>query len=207
MLYLLDGESQFLHTAVSADFLIRNGEIPEMIVVGINSTIRVRDFTQTDWAEAWVGGGGAKNFKKFLSSELIPEINKSFRTNEFRVLSGHSAGGQFALYCLTDEPLLFRAYMALSPSLDWDHNLPQRSLEASFEKTPSLNSFLYVARSDDFGRPLEDLRPFGRNTEDEIPERLPLVQPAVPGRDAFRNDASCADRRASPTVRGLPSSQ
>lgn len=156
VLYVLDGQTQFLHTAVSTEFLARNGEIPEMIVVGIDSTVRVRDFTQTDWPEMWIGGGGAKNFKKFLSSELIPEIDKSFRTNGFRALSGHSAGGQFVLYCLTDEPSLFKAYMALAPSLDWDNNLPQRSLEASFEKTSGLKNFLYVARSDDFGRPLED---------------------------------------------------
>ncbi len=156
VLYVLDGESQFLHTAVSADFLAANGEIPEMIVVGINSTVRIRDFTQTDWAEAWVGGGGAANFRKFLLTELIPKIERSYRADGFRVLSGHSAGGQFALYCLTSEPSLFRGYMALSPSLDWDHNLPQRSLEASFKKTVSLNNFLYVARSDDLGRPLAD---------------------------------------------------
>jgi tetratricopeptide (TPR) repeat protein len=72
------------------------------------------------------------------------------------VLSGHSAGGQFALYCLTSEPSLFKAYIALSPSLDWDDNLPQRSLEKSFESTRSLPTFLYVARSDDSGRALAD---------------------------------------------------
>ncbi|MCX7041104.1 MAG: alpha/beta hydrolase-fold protein, partial [Gammaproteobacteria bacterium] len=49
VLYVLDGESSFLHTAVSTDFLAVNGEIPEMIVVGIDSTVRVRDFTQSDW--------------------------------------------------------------------------------------------------------------------------------------------------------------
>ncbi len=170
VLFLLDGESQFLHTAVSADFLMKNGEIPDLIVVGIDSTIRIRDFTQTDWAEAWVGGGGAANFRKFLSSELIPMIEKNYRTDGFRILSGHSAGGQFALYCLTSEPDLFRAYMALSPSLDWDHNLPQRSLEASFEKTSSLSNFLYVARSDDLGRALEDYNRLVKTLETKSPK-------------------------------------
>lgn len=156
VLYVLDGETHFLHTAGSVGYLAAQGEIPEMIVVAIDSTVRVRDFTQTDWPSAWVGGGGADNFKRFLSTEFLPSIDGAYRTNGFRALSGHSAGGQFALFCLTSEPSLFQAYFALSPSLDWDNNLPQRSLEKAFKLTRNLKSFLYVARSDDSGRALAD---------------------------------------------------
>ena len=102
VLYVLDGESEFLHTAASVDYLAAHGEIPELVVVGLDSTVRVRDFSPTDWPEAWVGGGGAGNFKRFLSTELIPTIERTYRTDGFRVLSGPSAGGLFALYCLTD---------------------------------------------------------------------------------------------------------
>lgn len=156
VLYVLDGKTHFVHSAGSVSFLASQGEIPELIVVAVASTVRVRDFTQTDWPSHWIGGGGAENFKRFLSKELIPEVDLNYRTDGFRILSGHSAGGQFALYCLTSEPTLFQAYFALSPSLDWDDNLPQRSLEKSFESTHSLPAFLYVARSDDSGRPLAD---------------------------------------------------
>ena len=124
VLYVLDGRTHFVHTAASTDFLAAEGEIPETIVVAIASTVRVRDFTQTDWKEAWVGGGGAANFKRFLSTELIPAVEKAYRTDGFRTLSGHSAGGQFVLYTLTSEPALFHAYVALSPSLDWDQPAP-----------------------------------------------------------------------------------
>ena len=156
VLYLLDGREQFVHTAASVDYLATYGEIPEMIVVGVDSTVRVRDCTQSDWSIHWIGGGGASNFKRFLTTELIPKVEQTYRANGFRVLSGHSAGGQFALYCLTSEPSVFHAYIALSPSLDWDDNLPQRSLEKAFEGEHELKAFLYVARSDDFGRPLAD---------------------------------------------------
>ncbi len=155
VLYLLDGEHNFLHTVGSVSFLSSQGEIPELIIIAITSTVRIRDFTQTDWSTMWIGGGGAKNFKSFLSEELIPKIEEDYRTNNFRILFGHSASGQFALYTLTSEPTLFNAYFAISPSLDWDNELPQRSLEESFKTTDSLKTFLYFAYSDDFAEALD----------------------------------------------------
>lgn len=156
VLYVLDGETHFGHTGASVDFLARQGEIPEMIVVALDSTVRIRDFTQTDWPAAWIGGGGAGKFLRFLSSELIPDVERRYRTDGFRILSGHSAGGQFALYALTAEPSLFRAYFAFSPSLDWDGKLPQRSLEKFLGTTARVHAFLYLARSDDAGQALAD---------------------------------------------------
>ena len=48
VLYVLDGESEFLHTAVSVGYLAAHGEIPELVVVGLDSTVSVRDFSPTD---------------------------------------------------------------------------------------------------------------------------------------------------------------
>lgn len=180
VLYVLDGESNFLHTASSVSFLAAHGEIPEMIVVGVDSTVRIRDFTQTDWPSVWIGGGGADNFKRFLSAELLPSINRTYRTDGFRVLSGHSASGQFVLHCLASEPSLFQAYVALSPSLDWDGNLPQRSLEKSFRKTTRLGAFLYVARSDDFGRALADYQRLVRTLRTTSPRGFRWRSKAFP---------------------------
>ena len=172
VLYVLDGQTHFFHSAGSVGYLAAQGEIPEMIVVALTSTVRIRDFTQTDWASHWIGGGGAENFKRFLSSELIPEIDRNYRTDGFRVLSGHSAGGQFVLYCLTAEPSLFRGYIALSPSLDWDNNLPRRSLEKSFVAASGLNAFLYVARSDDAGQALADYEQLVETLKSKSPKGL-----------------------------------
>jgi predicted alpha/beta superfamily hydrolase len=156
VLYLLDGQTHFTHVVGSASYLMAQGEIPPLIVVGLDSTVRVRDFTPTDWPQAWIGGGGAAQFRAFLARELIPEVEKSLRTDGFRIVAGHSASGQFALYCLESEPALFQAYLALSPSLDWDNNLPARGLAQAFDKKPAVQAFAFVARSDDSGRPLEE---------------------------------------------------
>jgi uncharacterized protein len=192
VLYVLDGDSHFFHTAGAVDFLSGQGEIPEMIVVAIASTVRVRDFTPTDWSSHWIGGGGADKFRAFLAKELIPEIDRTYRTQDFRVLFGHSAGGQFALYCLTSDPTLFQAYFALSPSLDWDDRLPLRSLKSFFSSTQSLKTtFVYVGRGDDYaggealadfnklveilGKAPQGVRSQVRSFPDETHTTLPLL--------------------------------
>lgn len=180
VIYVLDGESNYLHTVSSTSFLSSKGEIPELIIVAITSTVRIRDYTQTDWSSHWIGGGGAKNFKSFLSGELIPNIEKEYRTNGYRIISGHSAAGQFVLYTLTSEPTLFNAYFAISPSLDWDNNLPQRSLEESLIKTDSLRSFLYVARSDDAGQVLADYMILVETLESKSPKGFRWISKAFP---------------------------
>lgn len=188
-LYVLDGRAHFLHTAGSVDLLSGSGEIPEMIVVAIASTVRVRDFTQSDWPEAWIGGGGAGRFRQFLSAELIPHIDAQYRTNGFRVLTGHSASAQFALHDLAASSETFRGYIALAPDLSWDRRLPARELESSFRTWKKSRTYLYFAYADDFGPALANdqhletvlkrapagLRWQARSHPDETHASVPLV--------------------------------
>lgn len=155
VLYLLDAQTNAGHTVASLGFLMQQGEIPELLIVAIDSTIRVRDFTQTDWPEAWVGGGGADRFADFLQHELMPRVEADYRTQPFRILSGHSASGQFALHMLATRPALFDAVLAMAPSLDWDHGLPARELEAALARPgrPSPR-FVYFAYGDDLEQAL-----------------------------------------------------
>src|SRR5688572_19027745 len=45
VLYLLDGETNFMHTIGTVQFLADRGMIPQMIVVGIRNVDRGRDYT------------------------------------------------------------------------------------------------------------------------------------------------------------------
>lgn len=172
-LYLLDGATQFEHVAATVRFLAQRGEIPESIVVALDSGKRVRDFTQTDWPQMWVGGGGAHRFKRFLAEELIPRIERDYRADGYRILSGHSAGGQFVLHTLATAPGLFRAHIALAPSLDWDDRLPNRELaRALVDGAARDRSFLYVARADDFDEPLAWYEELVRTLGDRAPPWL-----------------------------------
>lgn len=103
VLYLLDGDAHIAHTSATADFLARNGRMSELIVVGIPNTDRTRDLSPTKVSTPGATGapqfptsGGGDNFLKFLETELIPEIDKTYRTHPYRILAGHSLGGLFA---------------------------------------------------------------------------------------------------------------
>jgi len=47
VLYLTDGDPNLLHTRGTIDFLVRPGQMPDVILVGIRNTDRTRDLTPT----------------------------------------------------------------------------------------------------------------------------------------------------------------
>lgn len=129
VIYVLDAESHFALASSAVDFLAANNRIPEMIVVSIPNTHRVRDLTpaSSDPDEKTGHGqsqdritGGAGNFLKFLADELTPWIDSRLRTENFRILAGHSLGGLFSWYTLLNRPAAFQAHITISPSLHWD---------------------------------------------------------------------------------------
>jgi predicted alpha/beta superfamily hydrolase len=126
VILLLDGESNIQHVSATADFLANNGRAMKMLVVGIENTDRQRDLTppitnaRTDnRPEGKIGG--ADRFLSFIAEELLPRIDRTYRTRPTRILIGHSFGGLFASYVLLKQPELFKAYIMASPSLWWDN--------------------------------------------------------------------------------------
>jgi predicted alpha/beta superfamily hydrolase len=124
VIYVLDGSSQDVHTAASAELMARIGASPETIVVGIPNVDgkgRQRDYTppgmRQDIDDADGPQGRADRFLAFLRSELIPHVEREFRANGERTLAGNSRGGLFAVYALTASDGLFEHYIANSPAL------------------------------------------------------------------------------------------
>lgn len=150
VLYLTDGPGHFLHTTGTVQFLARTGRIPQMIVVGIANTDRTRDLTPTSLAAENSSGrifptsGGADRFLEFFRKELIPHIESSYRTEPYRVFSGHSLGGLFAVHAFLTHTDLFDAYLAVSPSLWWDDEICKRRAKNFFGDTSKLQKSLYL---------------------------------------------------------------
>jgi hypothetical protein len=122
VLYLLDGGTHLPHASGAADYLSIRGIIPDIIVVAIHNIDRSRDFSPVH-VDNIPTSGGAEKFLGFLSKELIPHLDESYRTAGFNILLGHSFGGTFIGYTLLAEPDLFDAYLAVSPYLMYADNL------------------------------------------------------------------------------------
>lgn len=142
VLYKLDGHLGFKYTTGIIDHFQHFGRMPQMILIGILNTDRNRDFTPTKYNIPT--GGGADNFLKFMKDELIPFIDKNYRTQPYRILSGHSLCGMFAIYALLVQPNLFSAYIATSPSLWWDGRTVLKKAEGIFDKQSNLKKFLFI---------------------------------------------------------------
>ncbi|WP_228853404.1 alpha/beta hydrolase-fold protein [Aegicerativicinus sediminis] len=140
VIYLLDGRTHFLHTSGITDFLAGGSRMPAAIVVAIENTNRTRDLTpeqtiiDNDESNVIQGSGGADNFLKFIETELMPEINKTYSPAPYNILIGHSFGGLFATYAFLNKPKLFQAYIALSPSLWFNDQNLSKNMKPFFDK-------------------------------------------------------------------------
>ena len=159
VLYMTDGDAHIRHTASSIEFLTGNGRISDLIVVGIPNTDRTRDLTPTKSTNKNAAGenqfptsGGADNFLKFIETELIPQIEKQYRIQPYRILAGHSLGGLFAIHSMITKPSLFNSYIAVSPSLQWENGEPLKRAEEFLKNQKQMRTTLYVSIGNETGR-------------------------------------------------------
>ncbi|MGH7581119.1 MAG: alpha/beta hydrolase-fold protein [Gemmatimonadales bacterium] len=114
VLYMHDGQNLFdpriANTGVDWGVdeavvrLAERGVIPPIIVVGVWSTPR-RGLEYSPWADA-------PDYARFLIEELMPRVNRSFRTRtgpEHTAVMGSSMGGLLSFYLVTRHPGVFGA--------------------------------------------------------------------------------------------------
>lgn len=147
VVYVLDGGGNYLHTVAALQFLADAGRIPDAIVVAIPNVDRGRDLTPN------VPGcgddcGHGDRFLTFLTKELIPWVDSHYHTAPFRVLTGHSRGGLYALNTLLNEPEAFNAYIAMSPALWWNGEIVLKGAEEKLKRLPP-RRFLYMTDGDE----------------------------------------------------------
>jgi predicted alpha/beta superfamily hydrolase len=67
--------------------------------------------------------GHAEDFKNFISSQVIPFIDATYRTKPEKTLIGHSFGGIFASWIALNHSAMFENYLIVSPILDFEDHL------------------------------------------------------------------------------------
>jgi hypothetical protein len=114
VLFLLQvNEEMVEEIAAIAQKLHSDSGTPEMIVVGINVE---------DKLERKQDNAVYDKYLSYLEKDLIPSIEKKYRSNGQRVLHGRSISGSFALYALLSKPALFSGYIAASKEWYEDNN-------------------------------------------------------------------------------------
>ncbi|MFZ2055591.1 MAG: alpha/beta hydrolase-fold protein [Candidatus Aminicenantales bacterium] len=157
VLYVLDAEYNFGCVAYIVRRLIRNGDIPKVLVVGVAYNTTDDDFYLKRERECTppsdVYGsrsGGVENCIRFFEKELIPYVDHHYRTiPRDRTIVGHSIGGFFGAYVLFKHPDLFTKYLIVSPSL-WYSNDVIFQYEKEFARThKTLNAAVFLSTGKD----------------------------------------------------------
>jgi tetratricopeptide (TPR) repeat protein len=89
-------------------------------------------------------GGGGDTFLDFIELELIPHINKTYRTHDFKIVTGSSIGGLLVLHSLQSRPHLFQAHMAYSPAVWWGDTSTAKKTKEFIANTKTLTNYLYM---------------------------------------------------------------
>jgi len=142
VLYVLDGWHFPLLAGLQNNNVYSERMRPVIIVnIGHGQNVnpmplRARDFTPTHTDQEPTSGGAAA-FLAFLENDIIPYIDRTYRTQPAdRGLLGHSYGGLFALYALEERPGLFQRIVAASPVAGYDHELLFKAARAKLAALP-----------------------------------------------------------------------
>ncbi|MFA5256961.1 MAG: alpha/beta hydrolase-fold protein [Opitutales bacterium] len=130
VVYVTDGYWNFVKMDSLGSNLWYDKAVPQYIVVGLGyadkslnpDAERRYELTPTEASNPGEPrSGGARKFLDSLKTEIIPYVEKNTRADpSFRVMAGTSLGGLFSLYCMYEEPGLFKGVIAASPAVSWD---------------------------------------------------------------------------------------
>ena len=153
VLYMPDGglAEDFLHVAGLVQVCVGNGTMRPFVLVGIENTERRRDLTGPTQNEEdrkiAPRVGGSATFRKFLREELMPDVEKRYRTTHESAIVGESLAGLFVIETFLLEPDLFNTYIAIDPSLWWDDQSLIEAAAGRLRPVTRLNKALWFASS------------------------------------------------------------
>ena len=173
VLIVLDPSQHFRHVAATTDLLARARAIPPMIVVGVHSTDRRRDLTPTE-VQGFPDSGGADTFLNFLVDELVPWLDRRYRTAPYRVVVGESWGGLFGVHALIQRPDAIQGCIALEPRLGWGDGAVASALELALAERETWRASLHLARSGEQRKSTSHVDAALALAERDLPERFEL---------------------------------
>ena len=141
VIYLTDGEWVVNLFPFIYEFARDEDYVPPAIIVALPNTYikganqRDRDFLPVNVPSPAISGGADK-FLAFMKDELIPYIDKTYRTSGINSIYGHSYGGVFVTYTLLTQPQLFVNYYATDPPLGWNNDFLIKKASEKLNQLP-----------------------------------------------------------------------
>lgn len=154
VLYMPDGGMQedFLHVAGLVQVSVGNNTMRPFLLVGIENTERRRDMTgpTTDEEDKKIAPrvGGSAAFRTFIRTELMPAIMARYRVTSETAIVGESLAGLFVAETFFLEPDLFDTYIAIDPSLYWNHESLVKDAAVRLQKYAGSGKTLWFTSSD-----------------------------------------------------------
>lgn len=163
VLVLLDGDYLFEPAVEVIKKLSSKGIIPEMIVVSIHNTNRNRDLSPSPYKTVFNGKkiediettGGGDNFLKFLSEELLPEIDELYSTIDLKILVGYNLGGLLAAHAFVQNNTPFKSFISVDPSLWWNNQEINKQIREKIDVNFSNSKSLYISSSNNSEAPTD----------------------------------------------------
>jgi hypothetical protein len=163
-----DYRAEFALAAATLDYMCAQGQLPQIILVGVDLPHDNFALVPQENAE---GTASADRHIGALADEIIPFVDRTFRTNGYRILYGGSNSGVFTVYALLSGKLPCQAYFASSPMLGWCPNLISDKAMGAFADSSRPGRYLFLVWSDD---------DFGHVTH-EMPKFVGLLEHSAPG--------------------------
>lgn len=155
VLYLLDGglQQDFHHISGLTQLGTVVGTTRDVILVGVASEDRRNElaFRAQDLSlvSDYPTHGEPGRFRRFLAEETIPFVESRFRTDGDRAVIGESLAGLFVVETFLRQPELFDRYVAVSPSLWWDHGAVSAEAPTLLAAHPAGERTLLLSMADE----------------------------------------------------------
>ena len=147
-LYILDAADRLKFEAYcqTIDNLVENEAMPPVIIIGVLGSEGKKnyDFTPVSTNPKHKNYGGASDFLRFLRTDLLPFIDGSYRTSNYRILIGHSFAGLFATYALVQQPDMFQHVIAVSPTMWYNDGIFIEKVDSFAKKCRAPHSFFFA---------------------------------------------------------------
>lgn len=177
VVYVTDGQLVFPLVSSIYRAMWLGNDLPELIIVGVDSkhvdtwgALRFVNLTPTrslareaELTKLLNGlhTGDGPAFLRVLTEEVLPDIERRYRTSDDRTLMGHSLGGLFGAYALFQSPNTFRRMILGSPAFYWDDTVIFKIEERFAAARKPLHTRVFMAAGgSETPATIEDLRRF-----------------------------------------------